>query len=649
MAEFTIRAEIMFSSPTWTDVSSYVRVAEGISITRGRGDEQSDIQTGTASLTLDNRDGRFTPGLASGAYYPNVRKNVPIRIGVVISGTTYWRFYGFVNEWPVAWDGGTVLTTSSITCSDMFKRLGLQAPMRSLLEEEMLALDPDVYYPLSEPGESTSAGDISGNEGKPMVIAKDDATGGDRGTITFAATEGPGVDGLPAVQFLTGPAPDPERWSEGKHLEAPIPAGSGSIVMACWFAKDGPEPFPAPGDKWKLLTLAANQKTDVANPDEEATQFEIGMLGEDGVLPGLFVVLAHHDGTPNLDNGEPETAWSHVDFNDGQSHFVAVLVQSNGNVTLYADGTLGGFTLNFSSTVRTSAYRRLLVGGGTEFSTGFSGMFDGTISHVWLARRATMPDWTYVWQAGGQATVPLVDRFNRLCTLMGIAGAVLGSTPAQIDAQAAGGRARIEALQDVARVEGGLLYASRSTEEIVLECVSHRYNKAPSVTLTDADIQGDLVWSDDDQFLVNDMTTQRGEGAQQRVLDQASIDTYGIYTGSETQPWATDEDALGAAQWAVYKGADPPPRVSQVTVIANALPSHTAILELEISDVIRLTGLPSTSPATSVDLHVEGYSEAITFNEHSISFNTSPADVNEVWQLQVPGRSELGVTTRFGY
>jgi len=74
------------ASPVWTDITQYVRLSRGIEITRGAQDELSETQPGTATLVLDNSDGRFTPGRTTGAYYPNVKKGVPIRIRAVSAG-----------------------------------------------------------------------------------------------------------------------------------------------------------------------------------------------------------------------------------------------------------------------------------------------------------------------------------------------------------------------------------------------------------------------------------------------------------------------------------------------------------------------------------------------------------------------------------
>lgn len=71
------------ASRTWTDVTSYVEGEDPIQISRGRADELSEVEPSRCTLTLDNSDGRFSPGYASGAYYPNVKKGRPLKVAVV--------------------------------------------------------------------------------------------------------------------------------------------------------------------------------------------------------------------------------------------------------------------------------------------------------------------------------------------------------------------------------------------------------------------------------------------------------------------------------------------------------------------------------------------------------------------------------------
>ena len=72
------------STITWTDITPYVDVVQGVAIARGAADELAETQPGTATLLLDNADGRFTPGNPTSPYYPFVRRNAPIRAAVAV-------------------------------------------------------------------------------------------------------------------------------------------------------------------------------------------------------------------------------------------------------------------------------------------------------------------------------------------------------------------------------------------------------------------------------------------------------------------------------------------------------------------------------------------------------------------------------------
>jgi hypothetical protein len=77
-----IKAEINLDG-TWTDITTYVRSEQGVNIVgRGRSNEQSFVGPAKCQVTLDNRDGRFSPRNPSGAYYGSLKRNTPIRVYV---------------------------------------------------------------------------------------------------------------------------------------------------------------------------------------------------------------------------------------------------------------------------------------------------------------------------------------------------------------------------------------------------------------------------------------------------------------------------------------------------------------------------------------------------------------------------------------
>jgi hypothetical protein len=79
---FTITTEILLNG-TWTDISRYVRFSPGITISpRGRGDEYATVPPTRGILQIDNRDGRFSPRLATGPYYGILGRNTQLRVRV---------------------------------------------------------------------------------------------------------------------------------------------------------------------------------------------------------------------------------------------------------------------------------------------------------------------------------------------------------------------------------------------------------------------------------------------------------------------------------------------------------------------------------------------------------------------------------------
>ncbi len=84
----------------WTDISAYV---QDLSTFRGRSRENDRYQTGTATLTLRNLDGRFTPANTAGPYaaggVSQIRPRMPVRIRATWDSVTYPLFYGRAETW----------------------------------------------------------------------------------------------------------------------------------------------------------------------------------------------------------------------------------------------------------------------------------------------------------------------------------------------------------------------------------------------------------------------------------------------------------------------------------------------------------------------------------------------------------------------
>ncbi len=100
----------------WTDVSSYVRTASGVQITRGRANEAKQADPQQCTLTLDNTDGRFSVRNPTGPYFGTISRNSPIRVAVRAAKDAFgrtvssgWGTLDFGGGWNVGLGaGGTV-------------------------------------------------------------------------------------------------------------------------------------------------------------------------------------------------------------------------------------------------------------------------------------------------------------------------------------------------------------------------------------------------------------------------------------------------------------------------------------------------------------------------------------------------------------
>ena len=93
------------------------------SIRRGRNDESGAMETGTASILMDNANGQFSPDFASSLNYPNVLPMRKVRISARYAANAPWAplFYGFVDSIkPV--DNGPIDGNVELSCIDWLGR-----------------------------------------------------------------------------------------------------------------------------------------------------------------------------------------------------------------------------------------------------------------------------------------------------------------------------------------------------------------------------------------------------------------------------------------------------------------------------------------------------------------------------------------------
>jgi hypothetical protein len=792
---------------TWTDITQRVKQERGVNITRGAADELSETQPGTATLTLDNQDGAFTPGNAASPYYPFVRRNAPIRISQAViptlsgsapyplamlgddfddnqvnttrwsgnfgtvsevggrarinaaagvssgflsarqwrlpgtntavklatvpaggtnarttfmvnavtsgtrvgfeynattgllsckndvgfsdgsavtvtyspidhawlrvreaSGTVYWetsgdgfgwtvrrststpawvgtdqvtvqmsatrdsgttdfaeydligaqvrpRFYGMVNEFPVDWEG--LLSTVTISCTDLFKRLNRLPALRSMAAEEILELTPMVYYPLTEDSTSTTAGDVGGNGAPSLAITQ----AGAGGTLTLGSADGP-----PATSEQV-PVFTPSSATAGKWLSVDLgpqfedPAMFQYLTFEAWFQ----------------TTTTGRCILGVHTTDLQSQHLlSIGAGGNlqiEWTSDGSALTTETVSGPTTLANG----AWHHVVYDQYAG-------------TVWIDGVLVDSAL---AVPRRFGQRMLHVGGYRS-----TRLWNGSIGHAAIYSTLDYdpgPSAATHYAAGmtGYAGEDADVRIQRLARYAGVPTVTIGgSTHDPIASQGPGGSGVVARMREVESTESGKLFAARDSFGLAYQSRDVRYNPdsaSEAFTIDYADLEPGTELADDDQKMVNSVDASRPGGATQRVIAQSSIDAFGEYPKPLDILKTSDNSVLDAAYWLVSRYANPGPELREAAIEAYTMPAFLSILDADISSYFTIFNLPAQAPTSSLRVTVEGYTETIKEKSHVIQFHTSATVNDSVWVLDDTTYSVLDSTTRLAY
>lgn len=576
------------ASRTWTDVSSYVELAQSIGISRGRSDEFADCDPNKLTLTLDNRDGRFTAGKTDGAYYPDVKIGRPIRVtSTPVGGAASVRFLGYVDEWPVEWNGTDSYAFAKISASSRMARLGFNAELRSIVEEEFLVDNPDVYYTLSEPEGSTAAANSSPVT-QPTLVQT--GAGAD---VVFASATGVGTDGLSAPTF----EPD------GKSLRTP-----GSVTVGVAGA-------------WYLECF-----------------FNLSAAGTQTTFAGTGNVVLRASFTGNLQAGVLASPGSVA---DGLTHHAA-LVYSGTTQVLYLDGVAVDSAAVAAGTAPTPG----LVYAGNGPGSAIAGT-TYSVSHVaaggviTAARIAAHAATATASSATETATAAII----RLATYADIPAAEVSGDS---DTNLVGfidptGKSVLEVMRSVEETESGVLFDARDNT-LTFHGRARRYTAATAFTLDVAlqEVEAGIAPKLDRSSLVNDVTATASDGSTSRAANETSISDYGF--ARDTIDVASTQDvAYQAAAWRVATHGEPVARIPSLGVDLLPLTQvrQDSLFTLDVGSRVALSNLPAQAPATSLSFFIEGYTESIGTSSdgsqfYNLEFNVSPTTGYDVWTIEDP-------------
>lgn len=150
------RIEVELTPGDWTDITLYVRTvarAQPMIASQGRQTELSGAEPGKMTFTLDDTDGRFTPGNVDGAYYPQWTQGIRVRVIEAVGPHSYPIFTGYLEMPEVSKNAVAVDNLVTVSAIDLLGLLERGRKFRGTLAEHIRYVGGDslvAYWPFDD-------------------------------------------------------------------------------------------------------------------------------------------------------------------------------------------------------------------------------------------------------------------------------------------------------------------------------------------------------------------------------------------------------------------------------------------------------------------------------------------------------------------
>lgn len=604
-----VQVEILING-AWVDITAYVMVRDNsgnISISRGQRDEGGRSEQSTCQMTLNNRDGRWSPRNPTGAYYGSIGRNQPIRVSVPngLGGKSY-RFQGEVSQWPQSWDPTGTDIWTSIEGSGILRRLAQgPAPALSVIHDALTSpVSPNLraYWPMEDAAESTSFASVLPN-GSPMTWS---------GVPDLASYNGFSSSDPVAVTSNSVYTGGIARYGDPTATQ---------VRFLCHFPSDG-------------LT---NDKTVCAITN-----------GDDAGLHWFELVYTTTGHTLFLQALNGDGAFLGISLDHtldvrGRSLYVSIELQESGAniaraVRLYDLNQ--GISYDVSDTAASgnlSNVTYLEFGNAGHDLSGSAGLSEVAIGHVTV--EDTITSNTILGVRLNPVGETAGRRIQRMCGEEGIAFESVGDLDETV---AMGGQDKLNPLslmQECEDADSGVLYESMPVLGLGYRTRDSLTNQDAQLTLnyTAYNLSEVPTPVEDDRYIQNKVTVtvsgisatyEETEGVLSTVLPPAGV---GVYGQDITLNLEDSDDAMGHAAWRVHLGTVDEPRYPQISVnlahssfVSNPALKQ-AVLGLRQGDRIVVQNPPSWLPPGDIDQIILGFEETITHFEHRLTFVCAPS------------------------
>jgi hypothetical protein len=573
-------------------------------------------------------------------------------------GPTYQIFNGSIERWPQSWAlSGTYGQTGAVGV-DAFA-LFAQGTLGEPFINEVLALNPNFVYLLSDPAGASSCADASGNRPPAPVDVGPFGSGslvfGSSMTSASSAGQFEGSSGTVATFTNTvsgAGVQKPETFVNiAKTSVQPGPPTSGSWTRMISFRSTN---VPAVGTEMNLWTAYPPSWLS-GNLSSWWMQIVPGGFANMNIANSANFGLSY-TGTTNVCDGNWHQMVTVVDAAGTGGHFINFYVDG----VLVATNTSGA---RYPSGIVADALGCSITTGSNSFCQGFVGDMAHAIEVPAALTQSQITNLYNSWRTAStgdstdQRTQRVLDWIGYQgatdiqpgsTALMGPATDIAGSTA--IDASTAllpggiaftGGSA-IQGLNTIAQTEQGNVYVS-NTGAVTFKARSDRYNQTtPMIVFGEATASGEWPYEtvgfdfDTAHLYTNVQATQYASSQVATASSADAQDEYGQRVFQLTMNQQEFSETQDASDYLLARYSQAALRVANLTLHPSAVPGlWTVCLQLEIGTRIRVVRRP---PYPAPPITFDGFIESVAWSVDPkgsalVNLQCSPADVTAYWTL----------------
>jgi hypothetical protein len=537
-------------SPTWTDVTSWVR---SLSTSRGRSDDWSDFD-GSATVVLNNRTRRFDPYYTSGTYYGKLlpRKQIRIRAQTNDGGSpvTHDVFRGFISGWSPSWTDAGTDSTVTLSCFDALQLLGSEQLPADWSRQYILTTSPRHYYPCDEPITPFSTGTLKDYGSEPLPM-----------TVTSAASSGSQLAVGLVNSSVTGTGSNAANSSLGGTNSSP-----GSFSVSCWAVPDG-----STGGSSQFVQGNIYNHT-----------FYLGYSASTGKF---FVEISE----PTFANTKIATT-NISTWDSGMARMFSFDWNSSARtIAMYIDGIAVATTTTNSAGIVVALPENVNIGTGSvqQVIVWSTGIAQSIFQEIFRYSTVTLPETT---TARAQRIIAQTPFSASLCSFPASpAVSVLDITD---DAPFAAPE-----LRTVAASEGAPLFVSKAGV-LTMYQQQQQFTQSRSIVSqvtygTGGTDMGQLFeLMPDGDSLRNVANIEMSQGGVYTQENTASVNAYGASSESVKTQVQTLADAVEVANITTGWGGQVYPRLSPVDVVLDSANNWSPTMGLELMDRITVNAQP---------------------------------------------------------